>query len=134
VSEYDATAEPFETFGVADKHKNILLYMGIAALVIGLLIVPHLIGMGIFMIAIFFFHSKLEAVRFYKDYSEVKLAIARPRWFIKNKDINSVEIIKDFLHLEVAAKEKTITRKIPLKIFAEDDRKKIISHYKKLAG
>ena len=51
----------------------------------------------------------------------------------KKEDLTD-EIIKDFLHLEVAAKEKTITRKIPLKIFAEDDRKKIISHYKKLAG
>ena len=73
MSEYDATAEPFETFGVADKHKNILLYMGIAALVIGLLIVPHLIGMGIFMIAIFFFPSQKKENLLFSIPLEIKI-------------------------------------------------------------
>ncbi|GAA0820888.1 hypothetical protein GCM10009111_27060 [Colwellia asteriadis] len=103
---------------------------GIAVVGIGLLFAPNVIWIGIMVIIIFSMNGSIEVFRSYSNYSEVKLAIARPRWFILNSSIESADVNGKVLTIKITEEDKTYTRKIPLNTLSDEDGQKIISYYK----
>ena len=111
-----------------------LLVIGVVFIVLGVFITPFSAGMGVLMIILYFLKDKLEAIRIFKNHSEIKLAPASSRWLIKDTDIKKVSYEKNILILEIREEKQKIIRKIPIKAFSEDDRKYIVQHYQDIAS
>ncbi|MEP7728263.1 hypothetical protein [Marinomonas primoryensis] len=106
-----------------------ILVVGFVFIVLGVFITPFSAGMGVLMIALYIFKNKLEAIRIFKNHSEIKLAPASSRWLIKDTDIKKASFEKNILTLDIREKGQRIIRKIPINAFSEDERKLIIKHY-----
>ncbi|QRV22976.1 hypothetical protein [Marinomonas foliarum] len=107
-----------------------ILVIGFVFIVLGVFITPFSAAMGVLMIALYIFKNKLEAIRIFKNHSEIKLAPASSRWLIKDTDIRKTYFEKNILTLEIREEGQIIIRKIPIKAFSEGDRNSILKHYK----
>ena len=91
--------------------------------------IPNIIGLGVMLIIFYFVNSSIEVIRIHPKYSEVKLAIIRPRWLILDRSVESADVDGKNLLLKVNEEDKQVIRKIPLNPFTEDDQKSIIKYY-----
>ena len=124
-----AIEKPTTIIKVANERLIPQLIVGFIIVVAGLAMVPHIIGLGVMLIVFYFLNSSIEVVRIYPKYTEVKLAIIRPRWLILDTTIESADVDGKALLLKINEEDKQLTRKIPLHLFSEEDQKSIIKYY-----
>ena len=121
--------KPTTIIKVASEKLIPQLIVGFIIVIAGIAMIPNIIGLGVMLIIFYFVNSGIEVVRIYPKYSEVKLAIVRPRWLILDTSIESAEVDGKTLLLKINEEDKQLTRKIPLRAFTEDDQKSIIKYY-----
>ncbi|MEH6396207.1 hypothetical protein [Pseudoalteromonas sp.] len=121
--------KPTTVIKVASEKLIPQLIVGFIIVIAGIAMIPNIIGLGVMLIIFYFVNSSIEVVRIYPKYSEVKLAIVRPRWLILDTSIESAEVDGKTLLLKINEEDKQLTRKIPLRAFTEDDQKSIIKYY-----
>lgn len=124
-----ALEKPSTIIKVASEKLIPQLIVGFLIIIVGVAMLPTIIGLGSMLIIFYFVNSSIEVVRFYPKYSEVKLASIRPRWQILDSSIVSAQVQDKVLILEVNDEEKPVTRKIPLAPFSQEDKKSIIKYY-----
>ena len=109
-----------------------LMVIGIILTAAGLLIATTALSMGILLIVLSLLNNRLEVVRIYEKYSEIKLAPAAPRRLIKNSSIKEAIVEKNrfILTYDENGKEKKI--KIALKLLPINDRDELPTYYKSL--
>lgn len=134
MTEQTNVEQPSTVYNIAPTQRNMFLIMGIIAIAVGIFIVPYLIGFGVFFIVMYFVNSNLQPVRIHPEYSEIKLALARPRHYIKNTDVKSVSVEKGILKIQVDEDGEEKTREIILRMFAENDKNEIVKYYETLAA
>ncbi|MFK3871137.1 hypothetical protein [Pseudoalteromonas rhizosphaerae] len=105
------------------------LIVGLLIVIAGIAMIPNIIGLGVMLIIFYFVNSSIEVIRIHPKYSEVKLAIIRPRWLILDRSVESADVDGKNLLLKVNEEDKQVIRKIPLNPFTEDDQKSIIKYY-----
>lgn len=125
--------QPNKIYGLADKHKTMPVVIGAILTICGFTFLFQLLPIGIMFILVSLIRNRIEIVRLYDDYSEVKLAPVGARWLIKNRAITDVSIERNviLLRLNETGKQE-VTKKIPMRMFSEKDSKELIEHYKSL--
>lgn len=127
----DVTLEkPLLIIKISETKARPQLFIAILSLVIGLLMIPLLIGTSILFFAVYFFQIKSEFIRIYESYSDINPGLACSRWFIPNKSIRNVRQEKKILIIDIEQNGKMISRKIPLQLFSESDAKTVVTFYK----
>ncbi|WP_415889167.1 hypothetical protein ACMXYV_14480 [Neptuniibacter sp. SY11_33] len=125
-----ALEEPQTIIKIPSSKLKPQLIVGVLIVIAGLFIIPHMIGLGAILIISYFINSELEIIRFYQNYSEVKFGAIHSRFMILNSNIMSADLDAKKLILKINNEEKTITKKIPLQAFSEQDKDIIIAYYK----
>ncbi|TEW48286.1 hypothetical protein [Psychromonas algicola] len=112
------------------KTQKYFIPIGIFCIAVGLIIAPATIAPGILLIVVASLNKRLEVLRVYEKHSEIKLAIAAPRRFIKHSSIKDVAIEKNIfiLTFDENGKEKNI--KISLKALIINDEDELLNYYK----
>ncbi|TXR53050.1 hypothetical protein [Reinekea thalattae] len=126
--------EPKKVYLYAKSHLTSSMIIGLGFVVIGFFVEATSLGFGILIIALGLLRGRLEVVRLYDSHSEIKIAPVGARWFIKDSSITGVKETPKLLILTVAQGDKAVVRKIPIKIFSEEDQKSLIEHYMSLAA
>lgn len=119
-----------------EKIKSQLL-IGICFLILSIAMLPTLgdsapVWMGPFFIMLYFVNGKMEVVRVYSKYTEVKSAPIRGRVPILNREIEKIKVIKERIIL-LTVREDGVPKeyKVPINYFSEKNKKEIISYYEK---
>jgi len=121
--------KPTSVIKVASDKLFPQLIVGLLIVITGIAMIPNIIGLGVMLIIFYFVNSSIEVIRIHPKYSEVKLAIIRPRWLILDRSVESADVDGKNLLLKVNEEDKQVIRKIPLNPFTEDDQKSIIKYY-----
>ncbi|TXR54449.1 hypothetical protein [Reinekea thalattae] len=95
---------------------------------------PFFLFVGIGTTIIGVLNYRLQVVRVYDQYSEIKLAPLASPWLVKNNNIVSVTAEPKRLTIVVNEKGKEVTRKLALSAFKKEQRSELVEHYTSIAG
>ncbi|KPH96590.1 hypothetical protein AMS58_00545 [Pseudoalteromonas porphyrae] len=126
--------KPTTIIKVATEKLTPQLIIGILIVIAGFVLIPNIIGLGFMLIIFYFVNSSIEVVRIYPKYSEIKLAIIRPRWLILDASVESAEVDGKNLLLKINEEDKQLTRKIPLNALSAADSESVIKYYQSQAN
>jgi len=130
MSEVAEVEQPKKTYGL--KPQNYFILIGILLIIVGLTISPTPIAPGILLIVVTLLNNRLEVVRIYEKYSEIKLGAAAPRRLIKNSSIRDVTVEKNTFILTIDENDKEKKIKIALKSLLTEDGNELVEYYKSL--
>ena len=132
MSETITLEKPNKIYGLKTTTQNMIMIAAGLCIVAAIVVSSAALSGAIILLVISFLNKRLEAVRIYDDYTEIKLAPAAPRLMLKNSSITNVIAEPKHLTLYFTENGKEKSKKIHLSLFSDENKNELTEYYKAL--